>query len=262
MMQALNSQYCDVRHKPCVHIPDVMWLALRSIVDFSHVRTCLVPAAREPVPAQLLELGLRCFVNSVSLCFKAHTRFDPFGAQLHEFFATGDGTDSYFVHMHPDLLDLMLPLALQHANTVVIAAVPVAYMESDLPHRTSYFLDNIWSKGRGVFVRIVLPSGHQSPLGWLLLFPDVERRELVLQGRVAQHSCELLWDSRHPRSLVFLRGLHLLHLDLVRQQGVQAISRWLQVLARRGGVSISQLPPHTPDIPFSMLKQLHLAPHS
>jgi hypothetical protein len=166
------------------------------------------------------------------------------------------------VHLHPELLDLMLPLALQHVNSVVIAAVPVAYMEADLSHRTAYFLDNIWSRGRGVFVRVVQATGHQYPLGWLFLFPDHEQRDVLLQGRVAPYTCELLWDCRHPWSLVFLRGLHLLHLDLVRQHGVQAITRWLQVLARRGGVSVSQLPPHTPDPPISFLKRFHLNSYS
>jgi hypothetical protein len=181
---------------------------------------------------------------------------------MYDFYAAGDGVDAYFVHVFPELLDLMLPLALPFVNAVLIAAVPVSYMEADLPHRSAYFLDNIWSKCRGVFVRIIQPTGHQCPMGWLLLFPDLQQRDGLLQGRVDSHSCELLWDARNPASLVPLRGLHLLHLDLVRQQGVLAITRWLNVLARRGGVNVSQLPPHTPDPPISLLKSLYLSTHS
>jgi hypothetical protein len=79
-------------------------------------------------------------------------------------------------------------------------------------------LDNIWSRQRGLFVRVRLPTGQISPMGWLLLFPDVHARDCMLQGRVAHHTCEVLWDSRCPRTLTFLRGLHLIHVESVRQR--------------------------------------------
>jgi RNase H-like domain found in reverse transcriptase/Reverse transcriptase (RNA-dependent DNA polymerase)/Integrase zinc binding domain/PHD-finger/Integrase core domain/C-5 cytosine-specific DNA methylase len=262
IMGALNRMYSPARADQLPPIHDIMWEALRRLLDFERLHSCLLPVACSGAPTPLLELGMRCFLNSVRRTGRAHSRFNPMSPEMYEFYAAGEGVDAYYVHVFPELLDLILPLALQFVNAVVIAAVPVAYMEADLPHRTAYFLDCIWSKGRGVFVRVIQPTGHQCPMGWLLLFPDLEQRDRLLQGRVDSHSCELLWDSRNPASLVPLRGLHLLHLDLVRQQGILAITRWLNVLARRGGVSVSQLPPHTPDPPISFLKSLHLGPHS
>jgi hypothetical protein len=250
---------CGLYSAPQYLCPDPvtsdMWSALGKVIDFSALRTCLIPAANSPAPAELLAFGLRCFTNSARRSVKAHTRFDPFSLRMHEFYAAGEGVSAYFVHLHPDLLDLMLPLSLMHVGTVVIAAVPVSYMEAGLHHRAAYFLDSIWSKGRGVFVRIIQSSGHQLPMGWLFLFPDKGQHDLLFQGRLHEHSCELLWDSRNPHALTRLSGMHILHSDLVRQQGVQAINRWLQVLARRGGVDISQLPPQLPDPPITAISQ-------
>ena len=150
---------------------------------------------------------------------------------------------------------LLLPLCLAHARHLVLALVPVSYLEARHAHRAAYFLDEIWSKARGLFIRVVTQSGHLDPLGWLLLFPDCDSRNLALRGRVEHHTCELLWDARYPSMFVPLRGLQLLHIDLVHQD-VQASARWLRVLARRGGVSVASLPHKVKGPPRSFVHQL------
>jgi hypothetical protein len=194
------------------------WAALGMVIDFSQLQTCLLPVQRHSVPAPLKESGVTCFTNHPGMIARTHTHADPFSFELHAFYAKDKPVDAYFIHVQHLLLDLLLPLSLLYVGKVVIAAVPTAYMEAPVIHRSSYMLDNIWSRQRGLFVRVRLPTGQISPMGWLLLFPDVHARDCMLQGRVAHHTCEVLWDSRCPRTLTFLRGLHLIHVESVRQR--------------------------------------------
>jgi hypothetical protein len=98
----------------------------------------------------------------------------------------------------------------------------------------------------------VQPHGAVCPMGWLLLFPDLGSRFKLLGSRISHSTCEVLWDARNPQTLSFLSSLHLLHHDVVGQ-GVRASRRWLEQLARRGGVGVAQLPLNTPEPPKSFL---------
>lgn len=239
-----------------------VWNGLCSVVNLSHMQTCLLPLARRGVPMPLRQMGLSCITNHPHAGAAAHAQQDPFTLLMHEFFASDGCMDMYFVHVPAPLLDMLLPLCIAHARHLVLALVPVSYMESRHAHRAAYFMDEVWSQARGLFIRIVGPTGHIDPMGWLLLFPDANSRNLVMHGRVAHHTSEVLWDSRCPRMIVPLRGLHLLHIDLVHQ-GVRASTRWLQVLARRGGVMVAALPHQVRDPPRSLVQNLeyaHLAP--
>ena len=122
-------------------VPDpphaVMWRALAYIADLSSVATCLLPLWRGALPQQLIDMGMRCFVNHPHISSSAHTHMDPTSLAMHEFYAAEDGVDAYFVHAPEHLLDILLPLALMHANRVVLALVPTSYVQSPYVHRRS-----------------------------------------------------------------------------------------------------------------------------
>jgi hypothetical protein len=231
---------------------DFMWPALRAVLNLSQLHTCLLPLSRGSIPQPLLEAGLRCFTNHPFTDAQVHTHLDPFTLAMHEFYAAGDGVHMYFLHVPPELLDLLLPLCMLHVRHLVLAVVPLSYIESRQPHRCVWFHDQVWSRRHGLFLRVVQPHGAVCPVGWLLLFPDLGSRVKLLHGRVGSATCEVLWDARNPHTLTFMSSLRLLHFDVVGQ-GVRASRRWLELLARRGGVSIAQLPPDTPDPPRSFL---------
>ena len=99
------------------------------------------------------------------------------------------------------LLDVMLPMAVMYASVAVIALVPVSYMFPAPPYRAAWLADEVWTTGRGLFLRIVQDKGLLCSHGWLIIFAEPSARVRLLQGRVDTAVSDCPWDSRLPHQL-------------------------------------------------------------
>jgi hypothetical protein len=140
-------------HDPLVH--DFMSTILRAV-------PCCVTAMHPPPPS-----FSQIFAPAVAVCgsvvmlspsltrAQVHMHRDPLNLSMHEFYAAGDGVHMYLLHVPPELLDLLLPLCMSHVRHLVLAAVPLSYIESRQPHRCAWFHDHVWSRRHGLFLRVV-----------------------------------------------------------------------------------------------------------
>jgi hypothetical protein len=87
---------------------------------------------------------------------------------------------AYFLNVHPHLLDVMLPLAAAYTGVAVVALVPVDYMTPAGVQRAAWFCDEVWPRGRGLFVRVVQDNGCLHTHGWLVLFAVAAARVRLL----------------------------------------------------------------------------------
>jgi len=169
--------------------------ALESIWPLSADCTCLLPLAVS-VPAWLVPVVERCFVNSFRPQRAGHTNFDPLSTALHEFYASGVGIDCYVLAVAPELLDLMLPLALVYAHRLVVAYVPVTYVTHAESHRHAWFA-GLRREHRLLVVHVEPSQGPALTHGWLLLFPTQSMRMSMFPSTCAH----CLWRESHPEQL-------------------------------------------------------------
>ena len=176
--------------------------ALKAVLHLPALHTVLAPLDCADQVAEVFQRpGVLAFSNHPHSLSRASTHLNPFAAATHEFYAAGDGIDAYFLNVQPYLLDVMLPMAVMYASMAVIALVPVSYMFPAPPCRAAWLADEVWSTGRGLFLRIVQENGLLCSHGWLIIFAEPSARVRLLQGRVDTAVSDCTWDSRLPHQL-------------------------------------------------------------
>jgi len=194
--------------------------ALMRLLPIGQFDTCLLPVA-SAVPAWVQRRATVCFANypgGPTWGAKApgrqrhavrqrtgqqsahHTLFDPFGLELHQFYAAGDGIDYYHLECDHRLLDLMLPACRAHATKVVVALVPSTYVRTAEAHRHMW-LSNLQRERCALYVHVIHEDGTVNMCGWLLLFPSCSMRHQLLPAALPDDCTECLWKASRPTEL-------------------------------------------------------------
>jgi hypothetical protein len=216
ILAALNNTKV-ASHDPTHVVPPLLWRALQFMLPLNRIQTCLLPLNAALVPLEFRQAGVICFTNHPNREIPADMHHDPFHLGSYEHFQAKGTADCCFLDVDPLLLDLLLPLAMLHAERVVIALVPVSWFSAPEAHRQVWLHDTVWTKHNGLFLRVRTLHGHLLDQGWLMLFPDHEARDWMLQGRVLGSCSDCLWDERNPWQLHMLGSMTAMHTRIFRR---------------------------------------------
>lgn len=205
-LTALNASL-TAQHRPVTPLPDVLWRALSFTIPLQRIGHCFLPLCSGGTPTQLLHPEFGRFDNHPSPNVHSSLHLNPYLLSTHRRNADAGFSNSYYLDIPAPLLDLLLPLAHSFASHITIALVPVAWLRAKLAHRVVWLHDDVWTRRLGLFVHVRGPASRVLPVGWLLLFPDTQQRDVCLGGRVPDLCTECLWDAARPYCLQFVSSL-------------------------------------------------------
>lgn len=183
-------------------VSPLMVAAVCALLQPAHMRTCLLPCSWA-APAWLRSIFSICFVNhptpatGIPPNAAVHTALPPASHELHALHSAGGGVDCYFLDCDPALLDVLLPVASQHARVVTVAHVPVAFVRPQSPHRWAWFT-RLQSERRMLTLFVRDADARMLQHCWLLLFPDIASKQRFVRGASATECLEAVWDPSTP----------------------------------------------------------------
>ena len=138
--------------------------------------------------------------NGLHVHARVDTSMHPLGAELHAYYAAGKGVDCHFLDCHPDLMDVLLPMSVAHAQVLTVACVPVAYVRPESPHRWVWFA---WMRAerRMLVVLVRDADGRLLQQCWLLMFARAGDKQRFITGAAATSCLEAVWDPATPERM-------------------------------------------------------------
>ena len=177
----------------------VDWEAVLRVCVWRNVRSLVAPLAADLSCIQnWLQHPIACYSQG-SQC--SAIALHPCDRRIFCIPETGGGPDAVYLNADAALLDGLLPMALHHAQKLVLARVPASYVLQPHFARLQWLLHNVWCDGCGLLLHVVNAGGEPQPLCWLLVFASREQRTAMLAGRLPERCVEAEWDARQPHHL-------------------------------------------------------------